>query len=91
MTYRDEFPKFNPANMPPIPPEWEDVSWHNDACPSFQTGDFLIYVDYANPADREIENHPRFAVLRDMGENFDVVIESDDWNAVLAVIAAAKI
>jgi len=23
--------------MPPIPTDWEDISWMNDACPSFST------------------------------------------------------
>jgi hypothetical protein len=36
MSYRQEFPNFDPATMPEIPTGWEDISWHNDACPSLR-------------------------------------------------------
>jgi hypothetical protein len=38
MSYREEFPDFDPAAMPAIPQHWGDTSWHNDACPSFDAG-----------------------------------------------------
>ena len=32
-----EFPDYPKASLPPLW-DWEDVSWHNDACPSFKRG-----------------------------------------------------
>jgi hypothetical protein len=33
--------------------EIEDVSWHNDTCPSFTHGKRQMFVDHADPARRE--------------------------------------
>src|SRR5262245_20715089 len=62
MTWRVEFPDF--TDMPAIPENWQDVSWHNDIAPSFadDTGCFLLFVDYADESKREFSGHPRFAV-----------------------------
>jgi len=94
--FRSESPDFDPATMPPIPAEWSDLSWHNDACPSFgagtegdlETGGWRLYVfvDYADPKAREIRGLARFNVSIEIDDdtNGDHVFSSDDWDAVVA-------
>ena len=86
MSYREEFPDFPEADMPAIPAGWEDISWHNDACPSFDMGEGrVVYVDYADKAQREWPDAPRFVVTFDPGDNSSIrtVLETDDWAEVL--------
>lgn len=91
MTFRDEFPDFDPATMPAIPSGWQDVSWHNDSCPSFEvpgTG-AQVFVDFADPTLREIKKGPRFFVL---GEGATTTLfTGDDWSAVLAFIGTLPV
>lgn len=89
MTYREEFPDFDPADMPAIPSDWADESWHNDACPSFYVGcdaidELRIYIDYADPDRREVKGNGRYIVLA--GDDSECLLESDDWNAVLRFV-----
>lgn len=54
MTYREQFPDFPPDTMPPIPDGWTDISWRNDACPSFLINPSLaVYIDFADPERSE--------------------------------------
>ncbi len=87
MTYRDEFPDFDPATMPAIPADWTGISWHNDGCPSWNTGNGLVVcVDYAAPEQREFPEGPRFCVIVDpaISDHNEDLFQSDDWEAVLA-------
>lgn len=36
--------------------DWEDVSWHNEVCPRFNSERFglAVWVDYDDPAEREL-------------------------------------
>lgn len=90
MTYRTEFPDFDPATMPAIPAGWRDQSWHNDLCPSFNAGNGkVVFIDFADPAQREMKEGARFVVLRDpeLDDCNDTMFQSDDWEAVLAFVA----
>lgn len=80
MSYSTEFPTFR--SLPPLVAamlakgELADLSWHNDACPSFvracdaatvnTEGSAervpVLYVDYADPAERENPEQARFVV-----------------------------
>lgn len=90
MRYLDEFPDFDPATMPAIPAGFEDQSWHNDVCPSFwhEANRLRIWIDYANPRDREDETMTRFALVRTDEECTHVadIVHSDDWADILAAI-----
>ncbi len=66
-TWQEEFPDYSVADMPAIPPEWNDVSWHNDACPCFEMGLYLIWIDYADQVNSETQGMPRFGVASDAG------------------------
>lgn len=55
MTYKNEFPDHDYEII--LPEGYEDISWHNDACPSIcKTIDkdhaIVIYCDYKDPAKR---------------------------------------
>jgi hypothetical protein len=38
---RREFPDFPLESLPEIPADWDDQSWHNDACPSFEANPMI--------------------------------------------------
>lgn len=89
MAYTVEFPSFDPATMPQIPAGFKDQSWCNDVCPSFYSAglDLSLWVDFADPDQRELPNEPRFAVAACGDPNDHVFFNSDDWSQVLCVIA----
>lgn len=81
---REAFPDFD--TMPAIPADWHDISWRNDACPSFRTPNgFIVFVDYADKALRECDTGERFNVQSDpeVSNHNETVFASDDWSAVL--------
>jgi hypothetical protein len=88
--YREEFSDYRPEDMPAIPDGWRDTSWHNDTCPSFDTGaGLVVFVDYAKPEEREIPESTRFSVhLVDLG-HFQPVADFDAWPDVLAYVESA--
>ena len=89
--YRTEFPDFDPATLPAIPPTWVDRSWQDDGCPCWQSGTgHLVFIDYADTAERTFPYGPRFVVVTDLEfyDNSDIVLESDDWDAVLEFLAS---
>jgi len=91
-SYQTEFPDF--ALDVIIPDTWEDISYHNDACPSFYAGvtqegySVKVWVDYTDPKEREFPQMDRFCVV--IEDN--LIIETDthegnDWDAVLKFVA----
>lgn len=86
--YLQAFPDFDPATLPAIPADWQDISWRQDCCPRFDAGAGIsVFVDYLNPAEREFPDTNRFCVsVDDTGDSF----ASDDWAAVLAYVAEVK-
>lgn len=82
MSITTAFPTYPLSSLPSIPSTWEDVSWHNDACPSYHTGNGVyVYVDFPEKSDREVEDSERFTVCDiDTGEVF---LHTSDWEAVL--------
>jgi hypothetical protein len=88
MSYRQEFPNFDPATMPEIPTDWEDVSWHNDACPTFAPSlGWRVWVNYVEQKDRELGYPTRFAITRERSDgDIDQLFDSDEWNAVVAFV-----
>ncbi len=96
MSYHIAFPDFPASELPPIPAQWRDVSWHNDACPCFAPimGDdgapaLVVFVDRADPAARDYYGAPRFAVcLAQMPDPTGCLYAGDDWQEVLAEVTA---
>lgn len=69
MSYKTEFGAefdlgFNLADYPFL----VDKSYHNDVCPSFyfvKDGQhYVLWVDYAEPAQREDEDAPRYMIQK---------------------------
>jgi hypothetical protein len=90
--YQTEFPDF--ALDVIIPDTWEDISYHNDACPSYHAGltpegyNVKVWIDYTDPKEREFPEMNRFCVV--IEDN--LIIETDthegnDWDAVLKFVA----
>jgi len=73
-----------------IPDHWVDISYGNDACPSFQCGRYHIFVDHRNQSKRESGLPHRFHIgyCADYGEfaesNFSQVCDTLD--EVIAII-----
>ncbi|OCC05135.1 hypothetical protein BA190_09470 [Labrys sp. WJW] len=86
MSYRTEFPDFDPATLPAIPAHWVDQSWHNDMCPSWAAGLATVFVDHVQPEKRDIPDLPRFSVMVGEAEAYS----GDDWQAVLAAVDTAN-
>ncbi len=87
--FQKEFPDFDPATLPSIPAGFEDVSWHNDSCPSFlnEAAGLIIFVDFANPAVRENPDTKRFCLnVWENGNTNESLAYSDDWQDILAAI-----
>jgi hypothetical protein len=78
------FPEFDMATLPLIPATWEDISWRNDVCPSWQSNGYQIFVNFENPDDREYSGGERFLVS-DITTN-EVYLMTDDWNEILTFV-----
>lgn len=94
--YSVEFPGFGELDIE-IPVGFVDASWKNDACPCFidYQKDICLWIDHKNPAERDIEDTPRFSVTRLEGGQHPVIgdnnlVASDDWNEIVAFIDAYK-
>lgn len=94
MTFRTEFPDFPATDMPSLPEGFEDHSWHNDVCPHFENakGRISVWIDYADPAQREFSDAMRFTVsgITDEGYVGDVLDQSDSWDDVLSFLASVE-
>jgi hypothetical protein len=75
------FPEYDTATLPAIPATWTDVSYRNDVCPSWIVNEFHIFVERADPEEREYPEAERFTVLEK--ETGGVLLQSDNWNDVL--------
>jgi hypothetical protein len=91
MTFRTEFPTFDAASLPAIPADFVDTSWHNDACPSFtnEALNLRVWVDFADPADREFDDARRFGLCWN-DDNYELVL-TDDWSEILRAIDARRL
>lgn len=86
------FPDFDQTTLPAIPTHWLDCSWRNDVCPCFRVSEkeqIFVFIDYENPADREIEQFSRYSLLRFDREAMPIM-DSDDWDAILCRIIEEK-
>jgi hypothetical protein len=86
MTYKTEFPDF--VLDVTIPAGFEDNSYHNDVCPHFTkdigASDFLcLWVDFANPSEREYSGHARFTAERVKDGDQVAYVTSDNWQDIV--------
>lgn len=87
MSYLTEFPDFEDETLPEIPKDWIDVSWENDACPSWRIPNHQVYVfvDRERPENRLFEA-PRFGVVHDVAIDTVTLYDGNDWAEVLAIV-----
>lgn len=93
--WQREFPDF--GAMPELPAFLIDESWHNDTCPSFRVAGspfnpaVRLFVDYAEPADREEPESSRFSMYAtDMRGNESRPIYSGDDVAEVVRLATIE-
>ncbi|TYL70957.1 hypothetical protein [Bradyrhizobium cytisi] len=91
--YRTEFPDFPAADMPTMPRGFEDSSWHNDSCPSFTSEELglRIWIDYADPAQREHDGGSRF--MLEPSESEDTITETlltDDFAMIQIAVESER-
>jgi len=82
------------AEMMPIPAGWTEMSWRNETAPSFgpcvgPMGEAAqIWIDYEQPAKREIPESERFTFCRrDAIGELTVVYTGDDYGEALRHVA----
>lgn len=79
------FPNYDLLTLPDIPGDWQDASWVNDVCPSWQSDNLMIFIDYQNMEDREMETEERYRVFD--YETSDLYLATNDWKAVLDFVS----
>jgi hypothetical protein len=86
--WKVEFPDFD--DEPPAAwlaeHSFEDVSWHNDVCPSWLCDVFTLYVDYADPEKRDHPEAARFS----LHDEERTVLTTDEWLDVRAFVEDGK-
>ncbi len=84
-TYETEFPTYDNGEafreLAARLPAWYDSSWHNDACPCFENGIWVLWVDYADKEKREAKGK-MFTVV-EIGEAVPA-LETDSVDEVVA-------
>lgn len=94
-TAANEFPDI--ALPSDIPADWLDMSWHNDACPSFHVAGnayglgVTLWIDDADADKRE--NGPeveRFMIHRN-GSALEYGLATDDWQAARRAVTVERI
>ena len=73
-----------------IPKEWEDVSYSNDTCPSFEFKGYQIFIDNQNINEREYQesDSKRFHIIKsdDYGYGKKPLLETDNFFKVLEFV-----
>jgi hypothetical protein len=77
------FPEYDVTTLPPIPSDWRDVSYKNDACPSWLVDGLQVFIDFADPDAREVAG-PRYHVID--AETNGVYLTTDAWPDVLNLV-----
>ena len=70
-----------------IPKEWENVSYGNDTCPSFEFKGYQIFIDNENPTEREIQGGKRFVIIDSDRYGYgETLLETDNFSEVLGFV-----
>jgi hypothetical protein len=89
-----EFEDYPVADMPALPEGFEDHSWHNDMCPSFEHGGrgIQLWCDFADRELREFPESARFGVRFTTGNGICDTLddtfsfEAEEWSEVEAYL-----
>lgn len=92
------FADYPVATMIPVPESWTEESWHNDTAPSFSPcsgpmGEVAqVWVDYEDPAAREIPEANRFSFCRrDAVGELAAIYAGDDYDELLRHVAIEEL
>lgn len=89
--FMQEFGDYGPLGFT-LPEGWQDTSWHNDACPSFESSfSYRLWCDYEEPLHREGNSTERYAlcvVPEDASDEF--VMGSENAQELLAFAEETK-
>lgn len=88
-----EFPDFDASTLPEIPEGFVNAHWHNETMPHWQFGEDYdvphmdLYIDYADPAQREFPESKRFTLHwayapTEHTESW-LLEHTDDWAVIL--------
>lgn len=93
-TYLTEFANFpvDPVCIALLGMGFVDASWHNDSCPSFEGFDLKVWVEYADPEQREFgPDAERFGIsYASDGQESGSMLSTNEWNEVLGFIASYR-
>ena len=91
--YKSEFPSYDDTLT--LPEGWVDVSWHNDACPSFEKafGDvkYRIFCDYKDMEKRDCPDWTRFGVYVEDEVNFECIGQFETLEEALDFVTKEKV
>lgn len=92
------FADYPVATMIPIPESWTEESWHNDTAPSFSPcagpmGEMAqVWIDYEDPAAREIPEANRFSFCRrDAVGELAAIYAGDDYDELVRHVAIEQL
>ena len=76
-----------------IPKDWEDVSYGNDTCPSYEVKGLQIFIDNLNPKEREYQDEygqesKRFHIIKakNYGMGYKPLLETDEFSKVMEFV-----
>ena len=76
-----------------IPKDWEDVSYSNDTCPSYEVKGLQIFIDNSDPKEREYQDEygqefKRFHIIeaKNYGMGYKPLLETDSFSEVLEFV-----
>ena len=69
-----------------IPRTWKDVSYKNDALPSWEFGDLQIFIGDTTSTVMEDLNYKYTVILKSQYSCADPIFESNDWFKTLCFI-----
>lgn len=91
-TFQNQFPTFVVCSevVQLLAAGFSDMSWRNDACPSFESPDHArrVFVDYADPQQRDTPEQERFLVTQqdEHGEYGSTLLTTDAWPEVCRLL-----
>ena len=72
-----------------LPQGWKDITYKNDACPSWSFNGFQVFIDHPDPNERECgPESSRFCVMleQEYGEKQTWFHACDTWAEVLNIV-----
>jgi hypothetical protein len=95
-----EFPYFPINDIPDLGADWEDVSWHNDACPCFYNQRLNLFA-WIEPKDRSLweldTKDARILIIKGdrnrelPNHDFEPLVSGEDWEDIAHALKDSKL